>query len=114
MLHERQIHFNVSSRFNFKFDNSGTMRFFRDNGMRENRRDMAPPLSKKSTEGEYQKLYRAAKEDKAWEDFLRMMGADIGASRSDLWIFENHARLRVCHTLPRRTCEVSGHTSWNG
>eukprot|EP00938_MAST-03A_sp_MAST-3A-sp1_P007158 g7158.t1 len=78
------------SRFRFKFDNSGTMRFFRDNGMREDRRDMAPPLSKKSTESEYQKLYRAAKEeDKAWEDFLRMMGADVGASRSDLrGIFE--------------------------
>jgi hypothetical protein len=80
------------SRFRFKFDNAGTMRFFRDNGMREDRNNtgVAPPLSQKSTEGEYQKLYRAAKEeDKAWEDFLRMMGADIGASRSDLrGIFE--------------------------
>lgn len=43
------------SRFRFKFDNSGTMRFFRDNGMREDS-IAAPPLSKKSTEGEYPKL----------------------------------------------------------
>ena len=74
--------------------------------MRENRRNITPPLVRNPQRVSIKSCTELQEEDKAWEDFLRTMGADIGASRSDLrGIFENHARLRVCRTLPRRTCE---------
>lgn len=83
------------SRFRFKLDSDGTMRFFRDNGYRE---DLTPPRrgaskNSDSSSSEFAKLTAACKEEqKAWSDFLRMMGVDVGASRADLRAIFNESR----------------------
>eukprot|EP00939_MAST-03C_sp_MAST-3C-sp1_P001612 g1612.t1 len=74
-----------NSRFRFKFDANGTMRFFRDSGVREDVRNPRTPVKSSDASVDFRKLTTNLKEEqKAWHDFLRMMGADVGASRSDL------------------------------